>query len=92
MSLIQYHGEGDWCHVCGRRDCPTVDIYFPINAEHNRALLRMIRICADCAILAVRAACTRAADVQTRHPPRVRHDTTGSVGAHRTCLIGPEPS
>lgn len=52
MSTIWFHGEKDWCHICGERGS-TADIWFPENAE---AALKQrvpkesnyIRICSGC--------------------------------------------
>jgi hypothetical protein len=50
-----FHEADDWCHLCGRRDEPLVDIWYAENAENDRPAKRgtprpelYIRICAGC--------------------------------------------
>lgn len=40
--------EGDWCHVCGKRSNPTVDVWYPENAEHGGSNVHYLRICSEC--------------------------------------------
>ena len=45
---IACHGIVDWCHLCGiRRE--TADVWYPVNAEHDKMNAKYIRICAGCA-------------------------------------------
>lgn len=45
---ISYHGNNDWCHLCGDRHYSTVDVRYPDNAEHEKANKKYIRICSAC--------------------------------------------
>ena len=50
MASIWKHGcENDWCHICGFRRDSTADIFYPANAEHDKANTKYIRICSGCA-------------------------------------------
>jgi len=49
MRLTEHYKPIDWCHLCGRRQYPVADIWFPENAEHDKLCTRYIRICAECA-------------------------------------------
>lgn len=46
--------DWDWCHLCGRRRTPTLDIWYPENAEHQELIgprsknTRYIRVCKLC--------------------------------------------
>lgn len=50
---IGYHGNNDWCHVCGERHYATVDITYPENAEHDKSDKKYIRICSNCIQMAL---------------------------------------
>ncbi len=47
------HGTADlhdWCHICGKRDHGTADVWYGHNAEHNAGdAQRYVRICGVCA-------------------------------------------
>jgi len=45
---MSYHGNNDWCHICGERHYATVDIRYPENAEHEKDDKKYIRICSSC--------------------------------------------
>lgn len=45
---IQIHNIGDWCHLCGKRAAPCVDVWYPENAEHDDTDTKYIRICRVC--------------------------------------------
>jgi len=51
MASIWSHANTlpDWCHVCGYRRHDLADIFYPNNAEHDKANSKYIRICTDCA-------------------------------------------
>ena len=51
---IKDHGTNDWCHLCGNRQDHLVDIWYPLNAEHSNEDTQYIRICSECATLAVK--------------------------------------
>jgi hypothetical protein len=47
----------DWCHLCGTRQGQNVEIWYPVNAEHQRQdsphkgasrVNGFLRVCADC--------------------------------------------
>ena len=38
----------DWCHLCGLRTTPLVEVVYPKNAEHGGPKTEYIRICWDC--------------------------------------------
>ena len=46
---IASHGVLDWCHICGKRDNPLADVWYPENAEHDTKDTKYIRICVVCA-------------------------------------------
>lgn len=56
-AAMLFHDTSDWCHLCGSRKAPTVDIWYPDNAEHDSAVApgpqhsgrHYIRICGACA-------------------------------------------
>ena len=60
MACIQTHWmDNDWCHICGRREDATVDVWYPKNAEHDLMdgidrsrppLENYVRICKGCAM------------------------------------------
>ena len=47
--VISVH-DYDWCHLCGERTEPLLDIFYPENAEHHPRTIdgKYIRICKDC--------------------------------------------
>ncbi len=47
---INRHYRDDWCHVCGRRTEPLIDVRYPENAEHGGPDSRYIRICLTCVL------------------------------------------
>ena len=47
---ISTHGK-DWCHLCGKRQKYTADVWYPENAEHQDKCTEYIRICLDCALI-----------------------------------------
>lgn len=49
MKVIQHHSPNDWCHLCGKREHPLADIWFPEEAESDTENTRYIRICSGCA-------------------------------------------
>jgi hypothetical protein len=56
-AMQLHYRSDDWCHFCGERKAPTVDIWYPDNAEHDSAVepgplhsgRHYIRICSTCA-------------------------------------------
>ena len=51
---ILFHGNDDWCHVCGERGNAMADIRYPDNAEHDKEdVSRYTRICEICLLIAV---------------------------------------
>ena len=52
---VETHHSIDWCHICGERSAPLVDVWYPENAEHGGHDSRYIRICAQCAQRLVQA-------------------------------------
>lgn len=43
------HAANDWCHLCGRREWPTLDVWYPANAEHDGpTTARYLRVCSLC--------------------------------------------
>jgi hypothetical protein len=55
MALIHKHTDKDWCHICGRREDKTADVWFPNNAEHDNKTSKYIRICRSCAEFIIHA-------------------------------------
>jgi hypothetical protein len=51
-ALMSRHAAGDWCHLCGKRDKPTTDVWYANNAENDKPTgkknSRYIRICSGC--------------------------------------------
>lgn len=45
----------DWCHICGVRSEPCVDVWYPENSEHPRTNppedKKYVRICKACLVL-----------------------------------------
>jgi len=35
VSQIFLKNMVDWCHICGHRSAPLLDIWYPHNAEHT---------------------------------------------------------
>jgi hypothetical protein len=50
MVEISKHILVDWCHLCGKRSSPSVDVWYMNNAEHPNPNERTyyIRICKSC--------------------------------------------
>lgn len=53
MATMSIHPSHDWCHLCGHRSTPLIDIWFPEhassrNTKRGRENSRYIRICAEC--------------------------------------------
>jgi len=53
MPEFLEHNSSDWCHVCGQRGKPQVDIVYSINAEmssrrSSSSLSEYFRICSEC--------------------------------------------
>ena len=42
------HDTHDWCHLCGFRSQPLVDVWYTGNAEHGGPINNYIRICSGC--------------------------------------------
>ena len=51
---IAVHATKDWCHLCGERSTPSVDVWYPENAEHSKVNTEYIRICLACSQLIAR--------------------------------------
>lgn len=56
-ALMVKHAEGDWCHICGKRQKGLLSVWYPKNAEHSLKLkdeekggevTRYVRICHGC--------------------------------------------
>lgn len=46
---IWKHGGKDWCHICGRREEFSLDVFYSRNAENNpRDEGDYLRICTHC--------------------------------------------
>ena len=48
MVRILRKDSEDWCHLCGDRTRPLVDVWYPENAEHDDDETEYIRICKGC--------------------------------------------
>ena len=45
---FSFHSK-DWCHFCGFRENPTIDIFYSDNAENNpNDISKYVRICFGC--------------------------------------------
>ena len=55
---IKLHSTKDWCHLCGKRSTPLLDIWYSKNAEnHPKDSSKYIRICKNCITKELRHAC-----------------------------------
>jgi hypothetical protein len=48
VATFEQKQMNDWCHVCGERTQPHVEVWYPKNAEHEQKQTQYMRICAYC--------------------------------------------
>jgi hypothetical protein len=49
LTFALHSAHPDWCHLCGENQTPSLDLWFPENAEHGGPKDRYLRMCWACA-------------------------------------------
>lgn len=88
LFTVSMHADDDWCHLCGHRDRPTVDVFYAANAEHalrnpegHQDRPKYFRVC-DCCALAIEEASTRR--TTTLVTKEIRDSKKSSISMKRT--------